>query len=259
MENKDFDKLFRDAFEAAEATPSDRVWQGIEATLEQEKEKIVPMAKRRPYHWAYYATAASVLLALGVVIWTMQSTKDINFSGTEIAMQEPKHSTETTEGVKLEAVEPIAPKIIDQPSPDALQVTTVSEVHLGKSPVMTAAEPPLTELPKLELQGIQEAAPSNLQTLASLKIGTELPTYRVTEIEEIKPLIESEEEMESMYANVTTDPYNRNTIVTSLLNTISENVETNNNREIRFRADEEGSIRIDIINTLVKNRNKKKR
>lgn len=257
MENKEIDKLFKEALEAAEATPNDKVWQGIEAALDQEKENIVPIARQRKLHWTYYAAAASVLLALGVVVWTIQYAENVHPKDTSLAQHVPTQPVQTPEDIAPGTSLSSATEIIGQPTPETVQEHTVSYTHAIEKPTPATSEPRVTELPKLEMRGIQEAGSDRLQSLATLNATTELPTYRVTEIEEIKPLIEPEEEMESMYA--ASDPYNKSTIVTSLLNSISENMESNSGREVRFRADEEGSIRIDFLNSLVKNRNKKKR
>src|SRR5690606_18566325 len=72
MEDKDIDKLSRSALQNAEATPSDDVRQGIEQVLDRQQEHVVRMGKQRGFHWGHYSAAASVLLALGVVWWTVE-------------------------------------------------------------------------------------------------------------------------------------------------------------------------------------------
>lgn len=258
MEDKDIDKLFRSALQNAEATPSDNVWQGIEKALDKQQENIVPMGKQRGFHWGHYSAAASVLLALGVVWWTVEFS-ELDAPQTKMAQADIVHRPVEAHSDKEPAL--ILPTIAD-PEPSKAKMVQNLEVNskqLTSNPVSTGPEVRNIEVPPLETQGIELSVPNNLPTLTSINTEAELPTYRVTDIDPIQPLIEPEEEMESMYASTVESAYNKNTIVTSLLNTISEKVETNSKREVRFRADEEGSIRIDILNSLVKNRNKKRR
>lgn len=255
MDNKEFDKLFKEAFASAEATPRDAVWRRIGQALDQQKEKDILKPIRHTFHWGYYVAAASVLLAFGVVVWITYTAEHTHRRDKTIAQHEHSQSDAAT---NTEANTPREPEIIE------LQVTNtakkVGTIHApkGESTVQNKTMVPLREVPKLEILDLNAKLTLHNARLASADAIVEMPTERVTEVEEISPLIEPEEEMKSMYAATTEEHNSKNNIVTSLLNTISAKMETNSNREVRFRTDEEGSIRMDVINPLIKNRNKKK-
>lgn len=261
MENKDLDQLFRDGFNDAEEQPQDKVWQNIEAALEQQQaQKIVPVVRKTAFHWLHYAAAASVLVALGIVFWTVQTAEDRAGTEQKAAMQqtpgEPPHQVaEVPDMIPMETKEKKA-VVPDKPLEQTVIVATKQVVETYKSPSPTEAR---VKLPNLNLEGIESTAPTRLTSLTTAEDKSAPPTYRVTEIENIKPLIEPEEELESMYASAAPETKGKATIVTTLLNSISENIEISPTKDIRFRSDEEGSLRIDILNSLVKNRNKKRR
>lgn len=262
MEHKDLDKLFRDSFDDAEEQPRDRVWHNIEAALEQQQaQKAVPLArKKRAFHWLHYAAAASVLVALGIVFWTVQTAEERAGIEQKVAMQqtsdEPQHqAAEVSVTIPLKTKQ----KNINAPNEPLAQTVTVSTkqpVERHKSPSLAEAK---VKLPSLNLEGIESTAPTRLTSLTTAEDKSAPPTYRVTEIGDIKPLIEPYQDMESMYASATPETTDKATIVTTLLNSVSENIELSPTKDIRFRSDEEGSLRIDILNSLVKNRNKKRR
>src|SRR5690606_38026397 len=62
MESQDLDKLFRDAMEHAQETPSSRVWEGIQQELKKEK-KVIPFHKK---YRAQISIAAMFLLFFGI-------------------------------------------------------------------------------------------------------------------------------------------------------------------------------------------------
>ncbi|HMR19562.1 MAG TPA: hypothetical protein PKA53_09715 [Sphingobacterium sp.] len=257
MENKDLDSLFREAFKDAEEAPHDRVWQSIEAALGDQAD-IVPLRHKRSFHWLYYAAAASVIVALGLVIWTTGTVVDRTGGTTETAFQQP------ADNLKDQAVAdlPIIPKTEDQGNAERpnsrTQPVLVATTHAGKS----TSEHHLAvvkTMETLQTDAIEPVGPKQLTSGITIEYSSALPTYKITEVGDIKPLIEPDEEMESMYATATPDLAGNRTIVTSLLNTLSENIEIANAKDIRFRTDEEGSLRVDILNSLVKNRNKKRK
>ncbi|WP_422356852.1 hypothetical protein [Roseivirga pacifica] len=63
-----FENDIRDFFEDAEFQPSDRVWQGVEASLKSSKKKSIW------FYWPYYGTAAAVLLVLGFLFLYPQNS-----------------------------------------------------------------------------------------------------------------------------------------------------------------------------------------
>ena len=53
IQDKDFDKLFKNAFEEAEMSPSRDLWSNIESEIEPKRKRIIPI---------YWLSAAAVLL-----------------------------------------------------------------------------------------------------------------------------------------------------------------------------------------------------
>lgn len=254
MENKDIDKLFRDSFNNAEATPSPDLWQRIETQLDQE-EKIVSLPKRK-LAWLPYASAAAILLIIGGTL--LFHKKEIATPGT-LASQE-KNSTTVEDSHTPTATEGIREHKQHEPVKTVGSTNNI-QLAVTKKPKTTKETTTLKRLESIKNVEIQEEEVSTPQftELAAVK-PVESGTYRVVEIEDLKPLIEPEEDQSSMLAAVETEnSKGNNTIITSLLNAITNNIDTEKAREIRFSADEEGSIRINLLNSFTRNRNKNRR
>ena len=76
IQDKDFDKLFKDTFEDAEITPSRDLWSSIESEIEPKKKRIIPI---------YWLSAAAVLIiaTVGILIYQQQGITD---SGKKLAV-----------------------------------------------------------------------------------------------------------------------------------------------------------------------------
>lgn len=249
MEDKDLDRLFRDAFHKAEEIPDDSNWNIIETRLNEQK-NIVLISKRK--NWWAYATAAIVILGLGyfgiAMNFRQKDTKNIE--------------KEITASVDVEKDSKSMPIPIDTnvKGDDDLprQIIPATEKKIAKR----REAPKIVEENTTQMHLVTiETIPENQLVLSKMELNnktSELPKFRqVTEIDDIKPLIEPEEEMESMLASNKTE--RSKNLITSLLNTISEKIDPKSNKEIHFYADEEGSFGINIINSMAKNRNKKRK
>ncbi|RYG12884.1 MAG: hypothetical protein EOO07_18395 [Chitinophagaceae bacterium] len=73
IQDKDFDKLFKNAFEDAEITPSRDLWSSIESEIEPKKKRIFPI---------YWLSAAAVLLiaTVGFLVYQQQEVKPKQFA-----------------------------------------------------------------------------------------------------------------------------------------------------------------------------------
>lgn len=248
MKEKDIDRLFRDTFYEAEETPDKSIWQRIEKQLDEEK-NVVHLPQRRQT-WISYAAAAILILGATLAIIKLDYVPEnrplAHVKPSPIFEQPTDHGTSKV--VQVNQTEHTSNK------PEITVASHDQRQHIRKQDHTDRVH---VELLTHDLEEIKPILA--LPETPSLAITSDVPVYQVTEIEDIKPLIEPEEEMESMYAQTTpATPAGKN-IVTSILNTISENIEVSNTKDIRFRADEEGSLRIDILNSLVKNRNKKRK
>ncbi|MFZ4862224.1 hypothetical protein ACL9RF_08550 [Sphingobacterium sp. Mn56C] len=257
MEDQDVDKLFQKAFAEAEETPSDRVWENIESALPTEQKTVV--LPKRNYRWLYYAALLAVCIAASLFIYRVQETVPVG-KDTTVANRNLDSSihTESDKEISLEiAAKPTqhASPVADVPSAIVQHAQhTDADTDMAQTGGAVArnntslAAVKLTEGKRIELHNLTADMPSS-------------PIIEVTEIADIKPLIESDEDMDTMLAQVNSSTESNRNVVTSLLNVLAENIgtEISNKKEIRFRADEEGSFRIDIVNSLVKNRNKKRK
>lgn len=262
MKEKDIDRLFREAFHEAEQKPSQNVWQQIEKQLDEEKKIIHLPSKNR--HWIAYV-AAALLLALSVTFIQINYNTETRATDNETTIainQRPANPAHTDfERSQIVVKTELDNKQMDNKKQNKIALIATAASSQTAHQTKTAQHTTTRMDVELKINKLEESRPdlTGINELSQITVPN-IPVYQVTEIEDIKPLIEPEEEIESMYAQAA--PNNRTdnkNIVTSILNTISENIEVSNTKDIRFRADEEGSLRIDILNSLVKNRNKKRK
>ncbi|WP_164122467.1 MULTISPECIES: hypothetical protein [Sphingobacterium] len=255
MKEEDIDRLFREAFHEAEETPNQNVWQRIERELDESKKKTVRLPWRKQI-WVRYVAAAILLLAatFGLLKLSYKSdTQSPDGSETIVAKKQENNQKYTT--------------IQHSENTEQVQIATDKnkEEKIHRTDIVLAIQPQRVEKQKsydrvnvdLKIGDLEESKPKLLNLKEVQEVYTSnIPVHQVIEIEDIKPLIDLDEETESMYAQAPHETANKN-VVTSILNTISEKIEVSTTKDIRFRADEEGSLRIDILNSFVKNRNKK--
>jgi hypothetical protein len=107
IQDKDFDQLFKNAFEDAEITPSRDLWSSIESEIEPKKKRIVPV---------YWLSAAAVLLiaTVGFLVYQQQEVKPKQFANNV----EPKV---------------LKPVIETQPVQDSAETVTVPKEKLEQA------------------------------------------------------------------------------------------------------------------------------
>lgn len=248
MESKDLDKLFRDAFEQAEETPSSRVWEGIEQELAPKK-KVFPFPVK---YRAQLSIAATSLLFLGVgialynkpifsghqkldeVLAHLEQNKEN--SPTSEKEKEIESSIYTTKNQHIVA----SSKIDDGNNLNARVISSSEDIGYEKmNSNETTRQVTFDSRNNLELVEVE---------LASVDINFQ-------EIINIQPLIEN---TEPLVAYAMEKEEAKPTLVTRMLNGITKNIisrgiDIQDNKEIEFRNDEEGSIRLNIINSFAKN------
>jgi len=109
IQDKDFDQLFKNAFEDAEITPSRDLWSNIESEIEPKKKRILPI---------YWLSAAAVLLiaTIGFLVYQQQEVKPKQFANN-VEPKTIKPIIETTQvgdsvkalGVVIEKTEQVSP------------------------------------------------------------------------------------------------------------------------------------------------------
>lgn len=141
IQDKDFDKLFKNAFEDAEITPSRDLWSTIESEIEPKKKRIIPI---------YWLSAAAVLLiaAVGILVYQQQNITPKQYANNVTPKVETPIVTEeqptkdssvsvVTRGEKIEQTLPANTKPVT-----TLAKTKVNEEFkpLEKQKVVTAFE-----------------------------------------------------------------------------------------------------------------------
>ncbi|MFD2553901.1 hypothetical protein [Sphingobacterium tabacisoli] len=258
MKEEDIDKLFKNAFHEAEETPNKNVWQRIEKQLDEHNTTVHIIPRR--YTWIKYAAAALILLGTTLVLLKINYTTKLPSADKETNIT----AGSTTDNITI--AEPIErgaalvnekeiqnytkPKLSQQ-----ISATKQTQFVSNKSDRSTQQQRINIEL---ATNNLEETKPNstNIKDIQQVNLA-DIPVRQVTEMEAIKPLIDLDEDLEVMYAQAPHETANKS-IVTTILNTISEKLEVSPTKDVRFRTDEEGSFRIDIINSLVRNRNKKK-
>lgn len=126
IQDKDFDQLFKNAFDDAEIAPSRDLWSNIESEIEPKKKWIIPV---------YWLSAAAVLLlvAAGILVYQQQN---IN----------PKQLTSYV-APKVEQ-----PAVVEQPVKDSV-ITPVKPIEKVEA-VLPVNTKPVTSLAKTNLKKV---------------------------------------------------------------------------------------------------------
>lgn len=242
MKEQDIDRLFREAFHEAEETPSQNAWLRIEKQLSEEK-VIVSLPNRK--YWAFYAAAILLLIGIG-----------LTFMKTYYISQQSQSSQITSNKIFIEAETDNSIKKHIDVKPEIVLAIKTPQKHRQSIIKQKGNERTNIEIKINKIEAKMHVL--DLIDLSKKITPNNIPVHQVNEVEDLKPLIELEEETKSMYAN-TDAPSAKRTLITTILNSISEQIEISDTKNIRFRADEEGSLSIDILHSLVKNRNKKRK
>jgi len=250
MESKDLDKLFKDAFEHAEEAPSNRVWEGIEQKLAKEK-KVIPFYVK---YRAQLSIAAILLLFFGVGLTFYKMPNPSGHEKTEEVLsamekQTVQPNSNTTESEKKSIVEtptnnlgkPVEKQSLASISKE-IQIKETSAEVIGNSENYINENSQKEEIVHLE----------NIVASVSADIEINQPF-----IEEVKTLEPINSGVQPSYALTTQQEEAKSSIVTRVLNGITKNIITKSidiqeNKEIEFRNDEEGSISLNIYNSLAR-------
>lgn len=249
MEDKDLDRLFREAFQDAEETPHSNNWSKIEA-------KLNAGTGTKPYFTIKKigAIAACLTLICLAAVYYSTKTSNLNQSAT---MRNSKVDTYPQENSSTSLFElPVHEE--DKTANVTSPIKTKDISTLDKSSFQNKTTTS-TVIQKLHLDSLNEKPLmiSNINLTTGNK--EELLIIQVTEIDDIKPIIELEEMEETMLASTTSNGKENKTTITTVLNKLSENLNPNKEKTLQFIPDEEGSFSISIINSLAKNPNKKRK
>lgn len=241
MNDKQLDKLFRDSLEHAEATPPDGIWKNIDAQLG--KRRNTPL--KRMYSWRGAAAIALCMLTGLLCYRVLQPEHEIQTARVghiERPHNDTQPITDPAENSQTEQLpQPQATTVLQRPS--LPPPPKKRNAPVGKSPGSEPLRLSELALASLSLSDKADSVPARL------------PTHRVVEVGPIQPLVENPEEEDAMLAG--SRPPERG-LVTTLLNKVTEIVNPDDSKTIHFSKDDEGSFRVDIYHSLVKNKRKRR-
>lgn len=254
MNDEELDKLFKEQLEHHPVPPRKDNWHQIESQLDQEK--AVPV---RRLGWVSYAAIAIGCLSLVALLYKIITQPTPALDVPIIAHKEissPPTSTVQESSKSIQTEIPVAKHAEQLKEQEVAKTETFAlEVSAPEQKNDVNELLPRVEENRLELVELKPADLS-LPLTAGLHIDYKAPQEYTISIPPIAPLIDSPETEESMLAS-TRKPAEG--IVPGILNRISDALNPTDNATFQFSKDEEGFLRLDIVNSLVKNRNKKRR
>lgn len=247
MKDQEIDKMFSDGLRDQETTPPASIWQGIESKLDEEK--TIPFKRKNNlYVWMI---AACLTLALGISLkMFLFQDNSAEKTPTQIAQLEDKliNDKETSISEDLIPVEKESKEVpvlltTNQPS----KIKEVQKKQTETKPIIQAKDTEREDMivPSQELKLVTAVEIDDME-----QEPNELATVEVAPIQPLVNIIEHEE---VMYAEVKKEPKKKQTIFTNILNTLSDNLNPSS-KAVRFSSDEEGTISVDLFNSIAKTR-----
>jgi len=129
IQDRDFDQLFKDAFDGAEVKPSRDLWNDIESGIDAKKKRIMPV------YWM--AAAAVIVLATVSILMYRQGEEEPKF-----AVVKPTEQILTTETVTQKIIEPAKTTIEHQVKPVFVAQKETKAVVAKSSSVKSVTETP---------------------------------------------------------------------------------------------------------------------
>ena len=255
MESQDLDKLFRDAMEHAEETPSSRVWEGIQRELTKEK-KVIPFHKK---YRAQISIAAIFLLFFGIGLSLYkQPTPSSNEKVDKIiaSIQNEKNASDAQTSTANEYLEDKKHSSVSNKAEGQTLSVTNSTLTLQDKPNLKEEEvytkTTVNSVSQTNQEEIELLTPEFELLAAEVELGDVAPSYHA--VKSINPI---DDDVPPSFAYTAPQEEVKTSLVTRVLNGITRNIISKNlvrdeKREIEFRNDEEGSLSINIINSLAR-------
>ena len=263
MKEEEVDKIFSENLKDREVIPPSFIWQEIESTLDEKK--VVPLKSKGK--WQVWTIAACLLIALGIslklyvfqhkpVLETAMPTVDqeISQSDRSISRNVPILEVDSP-GLSKPEQDNLAGPSLEKQKKNLIARTV--EIKRNKKPVIADVNisREITEnksadkfpkiVPTREMEIVNQV---ELEEIKADKTG-----LSAVEAAPIQPLVNVIEQEELMYAESRKEPKKKQTIFTHILNTLSENINPTN-KSVKFSSDDEGSIKVDLINSIAKTR-----
>jgi len=228
IQDKDFDKLFKDAFADAEVTPSRDLWSNIESEIEPKKKRIVPI---------YWLSAAAVLLiaAVGILIYQQQNTAhpDKNLANNRTETVKPVVKANSIKDSTMVAPQPVE-KQLENTLPVVTKKLSSSIVKTNKTEVKPEEKQRLATAPEVQKQ----------ETLTAKVDGTQQEIIK----KKIEEAIQEPKKVIAMVETPTADVINENDQsnkgirnVGDVVNLIVNKVDKRKDKFIQFRTDDDDS------------------
>jgi len=228
--DKDFDQLFKNAFEDAEITPSRDLWSNIESEIEPKKKRIIPI---------YWLSAAAVLLvvATGILVYLQQNVNPKQLTSyvapkahKPVVVEQPVKDSAVTRVEPIEKTEAVVPVSAKPVTSLAKTITKKVVKPVEKQKIVTAPEVLKQEImvvknnePKKDIKAqIEEAI---LQPGKETVIAANPTTIKVDE-----PVNDNDEQNIKNIRNVG-----------DVVNLIVNKVDKRKDKFIQFRTDDDDS------------------
>lgn len=126
IQDKDFDKLFKDAFDDAEITPSRDLWVNIESEIEPKKKRIIPI---------YWLAAAAVLVVttVGILVYQQQVVEPKQFANNIATKTEQPAIKIQPVGDSTKVVEAVTQKVQQALPITAKPVQAIAKTEVNKT------------------------------------------------------------------------------------------------------------------------------
>ena len=268
MKDQELDKLISDRLRDLQVEPPASVWQAVESSLEQDK--IIPMKSRN--NWKGWTIAACLLIALGFTLKTtlFQGITESNLS--ELANQKEETNMVATD-TKLDVERPSIPSedlasIHELTSEKENKIIAPKEIKRAvakpRSAIYTQEPDTRGTMNAGNRIALQELKPNDQMIIPAqeMKIihsidqqedDVDIVELSSKEVAPIPPLVNIIEQEEVMYAQSQQEPKKKQTLFTNILNTLTENINPSK-KTVKFSSDEEGTITIDLYNSIAKTR-----
>ena len=260
MNDNELDKLFSEQLKNRASKPSASVWNNIEAELDR-KEKSGTIYRLT---WLKYAAAALAVLGTSTWWYTQQPADQQITQQTTTPQQVDQQPNPSQQGVNFEESKALIAKT-------KIKNHTAASRLANKTTAKSSGQVEKVERTVLSHGDEDRAVAIENNILASIPVNKPSLTLssqeinegqvlkrRVVEIAPIRPLVDlgEEEETETMLAMA---PSSSESVVTGILNKISDVIVSDDQKKPRFSKDEEGSFRIDFTNNFAKNKFKRRK
>lgn len=252
MESPDLDKLFRDAFEQAEETPNNRVWEGIEQELAQEK-KIIPFYRK--YRTAL-SIAATFILFFGIgLTFYKKPTPSGKEKIEEILASVKKENKPAANTVDNTPIERNRENTEIEKTINSTKEQAFGDNTVAKQQVEVVSATPDRAQDKRDMEEEKLEILATDQLLATVDIDLTITPAYTEEIKAIEPI--SNDLQHSFAFAAPKEDVVKSSLVTRVLNGITRNILTKSidlheNKEIEFKNDDEGSITLSIFNSFAR-------